>query len=400
MSPSARPARTARREADEAPSTLSRRALRALDGAGVSWCLLRDEDPSDTRGDVDVLVDARDLPAARRALRPLGFLERRAPGYEPHVFFLALDRDGVTKLDVVDDLRFGPSGYRAVGLSDALGRRVRRDDVWRLDPADEFWALLFHAALDKPAIDERHRDRLRRLRSDASRSPAAEAGLLEAVASERWDVAVLRARALAGPASAGAAAIRRARMLIGWRMRPLSRPGITAAVMGPDGAGKSTMAALVAEGFPIPVRTIYMGLYKTARRTPPGVGLAARLALQRARYALAAYHRARGRVVLFDRYADDATLEAPTGRRDRLRRRLLAGAVPRPDVVLVLDAPADVLLARKGEHTRERLERDRARYRSAAQRATRGVILDATQPAETVAREAAAEIWRALVERG
>ena len=85
--------------------------------------------------------------------------------------------------------------------------------------------------------------------------------------------------------------------------------------------------------------------------------------------------------------------------RDRLRRRVLAGAVPRPNLILVLDAPAEELLRRKGEHDLEQLERDRRHYLAVADASPHAAVLDATRPPEDVARAAAARIWAALAAR-
>jgi thymidylate kinase len=100
-------------------------------------------------------------------------------------------------------------------------------------------------------------------------------------------------------------------------------------------------------------------------------------------------------VVVFDRHGLDA---AVAGRRSggaasRLRRRLLAGALPAPDVLVVLDAPAEVLLARKGEHDVATLEAQRARYRRLAERPG-AALVDATGDPEAVRREVTDLVWR------
>ena len=65
------------------------------------------------------------------------------------------------------------------------------------------------------------------------------------------------------------------------------------------------------------------------------------------------------------------------GRRTRLRRALLARSLPAPDLVVVLDAPADVLVARRAEHPIEVIEAQRRRYRELAASLPDGVVLDA-----------------------
>ena len=416
MSRSARAAGRTRRASDESvvPASVPialQDAFAALENAGVVWCLLRGADELAEQGrDVDLLVERRDIERAARALGSIGFIEHRAWGYDPHRFFLNAGDDGWTKLDLVDELRFGPAaGVRVPALAGALERRRHERGLYRLAPADEFWALLLHALLDKPSVEERHRLALRRLASVAReaptsglfRSPSDAEAIIDAVENDRWVDAAAWAKSLA-PAAKSKGVARSLARRIGWRMRPLRRRGVTVALLAPDGAGKTTIVELLTRSFPIPVRSIYMGLYKNPRRRlPPGIGLGARVGLQWTRYARAVYHRWRGRVVLFDRYTDDASLptKTATGGRDRLRRRVLAGALPRPDLILVLDAPAEELLARKGEHDLERLERDRRHYVAVADASPHAAVLDATHPPEDVARAAAARIWAALAAR-
>ncbi|MEX2554368.1 MAG: hypothetical protein WEB06_01905 [Actinomycetota bacterium] len=383
-------------------------AFDALDAAEVAWCLLRGADRlDDPDGDVDLLVGPSGIGRAAGALESIGFIEHRAWGYDPHRFFLRAGEDGWTKLDLVDELRFGrDAGARFPALDGALERRRREGSLYRLAPADEFWALLMHALLDKPAVEERHRVALRRLAPAARDVPMTggitdAAAIIDAVQAERWEEAAAWVTAQVSAPSRNGIARSIARR-VGWRLPPLGRPGVTVAMLAPDGAGKSTIVDLLVRGFPIPVRPIYMGLYKDPRRKlPPGIGLGARVGLQWTRYARAAYHRARGRVVVFDRYTDDAALPTTTraGRKDRIRRRVLAGALPRPDLILVLDAPAEELLRRKGEHDLERLERDRRHYLAVAQASPRAAVLDATRRPEDVARAASARIWAALAAR-
>jgi thymidylate kinase len=185
-----------------------------------------------------------------------------------------------------------------------------------------------------------------------------------------------------------------------------TRRGIAVGVIGPDGAGKTTLVNGLRDALPFPTRILYMGL--TGGRLPradalrvPGVVLAARLAILWLRWAVGLYHRARGRVVLFDRYTFDGTV--PSGRRQRMlaraSRRLQARACPQPDLVLLLDASGDTMHARKGEYEPERLEEWRAAYGRLGGRLARLEVLDAEQPVDAVRRDALAAIWRCYAER-
>ena len=65
--------------------------------------------------------------------------------------------------------------------------------------------------------------------------------------------------------------------------------------------------------------------------------------------------------------------------------RLLARLLPRPDHIIVLDAPSEVLLARKAELPAPELERQRAVWRELATVVPNLTLWDATRPAEEVA---------------
>lgn len=163
--------------------------------------------------------------------------------------------------------------------------------------------------------------------------------------------------------------------------------------MGPDGAGKSTLIANLERSFPLPVLSIYMGLYQgeetraPGRVTLPGVALLTNIARQHLRWLRGLRHRLRGGLVVFDRYTYDALLPTgrPLSRLGRLRRGLLGHACPPPDLVIVLDAPAEVLFARKGEHDLELLDLHRRGLLELAGRLSHAVVVDASQDSDAVA---------------
>jgi thymidylate kinase len=71
---------------------------------------------------------------------------------------------------------------------------------------------------------------------------------------------------------------------------------------------------------------------------------------------------------------------------------LLEHVYPKPDLVVFLDAPPAVLLARKGEGTLESLERRRQEYLDLAARTPHFVTVDAARPLDEVTQEVAAAI--------
>lgn len=404
------------------------RVFAALDTGGIAWCVLRGEDDLEhPSGDIDLLVLPHEMPVLRAVLAGAGFVEERSWGLYPHRAFLGYDQATNTwlKLDFVTALAFGRFGEIAVpGADQALERRRRVGGVNTLAPEDAFWALLLHCVLDKKQVPPKHQARLRELagatRSDDAGGLGAFVAHLARVSSDGWTTDRLASFAEAGDwrslevaaagfrasgpmrkARAGAIAGRRKILrALGRRVGLLREGGITVALLGPDGAGKSTLAEGLRHAFPVPVRLIYMGLYKRRVPFPPGVGLLARAGLQFGRYLLGRYHRWRGRVVIFDRYTHDALVKRPDKKslKTRMHTWLLSHAAPPPDFLLVLDLAGDVLYARKGERDPATLETMRAGYRLLGTKPGAAVV-DASSDFEQERREAIALVWGSLARR-
>ena len=78
--------------------------------------------------------------------------------------------------------------------------------------------------------------------------------------------------------------------------------------------------------------------------------------------------------------------------RPRVHAFFLQHLYPRPDLVLYLDAPPELLFARKGEGTLESLAALRADYQRLAEVTPHFVTLDASEPLELVVKQAAEAI--------
>jgi len=218
----------------------------------------------------------------------------------------------------------------------------------------------------------------------------------------------------------------------------------TVALIGPDGAGKTTIGLQLEHVLPLPVKYVYMGVnvdasnhmlpttrfvrwVKHLRGCAPDCGgppdpnaplkrakrwwlrpifaakswlsLANKLSEEWFRQAIASYYKVRHHIVIFDRhyFADYYAYDVQQrGQRQPLPRRvhgwLLAHAYPRPDLVIYLDAPAQVLLARKGEGTLELLERRRQDYFDMCGILKNVAVVDASQPEADVARDVRKQI--------
>lgn len=226
---------------------------------------------------------------------------------------------------------------------------------------------------------------------------------------------------------------------------------ITVAVIGADGAGKTTVGRRLPTHLSAPARYVYLGAnpasathalpttrlvhrVRTWRGTaaaggPPTVdrslapdrsGPRTRRVLRSGRAglrtthqivegsyqrAVIAWHRGRGRVVVVDRWygADHHAHELAADRQLALSRRVRAAflrrAFPPPELVLVLDAPVEVLHRRKGEGTPAELAQRRAEYLDYLDTVEVGIRIDASQPLDDVLADVAAAVEAALPAR-
>jgi thymidylate kinase len=213
----------------------------------------------------------------------------------------------------------------------------------------------------------------------------------------------------------------------------------TVALIGPDGAGKSTIGRKLQEIFPVPMKYVYMGVnlessnlvlpttrllleVKRARgqrpditvprevyfqsQTPPkptkriagaiksALRLVNLIAEEWFRQSIVWYYKFRGYYVLFDRHFyfdyydhDIANTDPKRPLSSRIHGFMLAKLYPKPDFVIFLDAPSEVLFARKPERTIEILELKRQEYVRLREVMKDYAVVDVSQPVDVVARQ-------------
>jgi thymidylate kinase len=413
----------------------------ALDDAGIAWCLLRGEAALATpTADIDLLVAPHQLAAMEAMLASLTVVPVERWGMGVHRTFYGYHpaTDLFIELDVELELEYGPQASFLVnwlqpsihsGVASAcLARRQQVGGVWVLHPDDAFWSLLLHCIVDKAAVAERHRARLVELAGQAADDgpfgtlvgricpPGWDARrVIETAAAGGWEALV----ALGPELPRRATAARPIRTLVSAFGRGLGRLGTTAlrmrggrgfsvALLGPDGAGKSTLSAGLVEhiGTALPARLVYMGLWQGETGQPRSLAAAGLAAAGRPfkvwrRYLEARFHRAQGRLVIFDRHVYDALLppDPPAVWAKRLFFAFLARAAPGPQLVLVLDLPSDVTIKRRPQEDPEHLRALRGQYLGLAGRLRRAQLIAADQTPDAVRIEATARIWRAWAAR-
>lgn len=407
--------------------------FRCLEQNQIQYCLIRDTDRIERLGELDeldLLVNDNQLTQVRKQLAQLGFVRLPNWGHAPHHFFVAYDEaaDHWLKLDIVTSVTFGhPYHTMITDLAiDCLESRQRCGSTFVPAPECELVMLLLHCTLDKGSFAPQRRQRLQSLRYEI-RDESYLTTLLQRywlpnvtwtqlatqIDEENWDKLLLPRSDVTKHLTEGQRITvltrqiqqRIQRKLNSWvnRRRPNA---LSVAVMAPDGAGKSTLVAGVQESFYFPTYTVYMGLYqKAVAISPPvpvrGVGFLQLVVTQWRRYLTARYHQERRELVIFDRYTYDALLSSHPGlsRLKKLRRWLLANICPAPDLIVVLDAPGEVLFARKGEHQATKLEKQRQFYLKLRSRLRQVIVIDATLDADKVRRTVIAQIWQGYIRR-
>ncbi len=339
-------------------------------------------------------------------------------------------------LDVSSDYR--RNGRIFYGGEELLASRRREGSVWAPSPALEFGCYLVKKVA-KRSLDEAHGRRLSVLygmdpagcEREVARfwDPPSLDLIVEAARSGRWDavrgcLADLRRR-LIGPGSRGALrssveywSSESVRRVHRWR----SATGVHVVLLGTDGAGKSTTSAALEDTMAPAFRRVARHHLAPAliRRGSPGppatrphalpprgvFGSLAKILYWGLDYTvgyllLVRPALARSALVLFDRYLLDVLVDARRYRYGgpRWLLRALWLTVPKPDLVLLLDAPTEVLYRRKGEIPFAECERQRTAYRSLVDGLSNGHVIDAAQPLDRVVADAGDVVLDFMAER-
>jgi thymidylate kinase len=201
------------------------------------------------------------------------------------------------------------------------------------------------------------------------------------------------------------------------------RKGLLVQIVGPDGAGKSTLVERVMDeiGNRLPVHRSYwrpgalpMPRQLVGRGTgglvtdPHGRDLQGHLrATVRLLYYAADFivgHwliycpvLARGGIVIVERGWQDVIVDnqrylIPS----RLPARLLGRLIPRPDVIFILDAPPETILERKRELSLDEINRQLREWKATARARREVMTLDARQDASALAATVVRRIGRDL----
>jgi energy-coupling factor transporter ATP-binding protein EcfA2 len=347
-----------------------------------------------------------------------------------------LERDGrFLRVDVLDD----PAGLGGLGYPTKLA--INGSGSLEAPPAVRA-AYLTTKRLDKRIVEPAE---WRRIGDLARQDPDRYRAHLAVIFGTRW-AASLASAALAGAVpdpssrrkSMRSQSIRRLernlgliRLPIAWAARVLERlrypTGLSVLVVGPDGAGKSTLVSSLSSSLESFFGRMTHLHWRPGILPPPGAVLGTPVGDPSQPHGrpphgralsigLLLYHwldfqigeivrvmptRARSGLVLWERGWWDIAAD-PVRYRMRVPRGLvlsLGRALHRPDLVLVLEAPPDVLLTRKMELEQKEAARQTLAWRDVLPKRIPRVYLDGTGSPTDVRRRAQEAVLRFMGER-
>ena len=431
-----------------AGETTVRALLEALDRECSGYCLLAgyEELPVTVGSDIDFMVSQPDfvrLPQILSSLaREVGFRLVQNLQHETTAccYILARSQPGQVLFlhpDACSDYRMHDKTW--LRPEAVLARRRRHPNGFWISAAADGILYYLIKRIGKLSLEQRQAQQLSRLFSEDSRGctdalaqrfTAASAQLVaKAARSGDWRPVTEAIQDLDKELLAGAP-MDSLRTKLGELRRKIRRwvqpAGLFVAVLGPDGSGKSSvieqyLSALApafrrTAGFHLRPRLFRGSSAAGTDNTNPhgqiprgALMSAAKLLFLWADYLLGYCLRVRpllvrSTLVVFDRYYQDLLIDARRFRYGgpRWLARLVAKLIPMPDLMLVLDAPAHVLQARKQEVSAQESARQAEAYRAVANSpALRGhaVLVDAARPLEQVVHQCVDETLALLAMR-
>jgi thymidylate kinase len=410
--------------------------FQAWQHAGIEFLILRNYEtlPDSVGNDIDVLVrpSARDFAEKSmvEAAASRGFRRHNRAEFATLANYFCDEQSGAQlHVDLFTDLKWRSFDFLDCGRF--LEQRIARGAFFIPHPAHEAATNLLATMIYNGSIKDKYKTSIQ----DGFRDHSVEAKALlkntygeslatfvvNAGARERWAEleeaarqlrrALVARQLLSRPFSVLTSILRDSRRLV---LRWLRPPGLTIVLCGVDGSGKSTAAKALVEELSTTFAAqkgkqfhwkapVFSGT-RVAKREPTTQPHAAPprnvplsivyLLFHWFEFFLGAFLRIRpatfkNGLVVIDRWYYDLFVDQ---RRYRLRVPLAVVGLgyvflPRPDLVLLLDAPAEVLHQRKTEVSLAETQRQREAYLTLVRSLPQGRIIDAAKSPDDVAQE-------------
>jgi thymidylate kinase len=418
--------------------------FRLLDTHLVRYAVLHSYDalPDTAPSDIDMAVDGEDVPkldAVLCGLATAGYLPLQSIEYESGscYYIFGWFESQCLRTVAIDFTSEHREGHTILMSGRALVERRRRTaGFWIPAPDVEFQYLLAKKVL-KGSVSARQGRRLRELALTLGPNEATRiAGRLFGSRRASEAISVCTGGDLAAALPELRRRLRRSILRrdplhdlryflsdLPRKLRRVARPsGVFVTVMGPDGAGKSTLISAMMEDAGAAFRStrvmhwrprVLFGAHGSGTTDNPhgSPDYSCAWSVLRAfahtmDYFVGHWLRVwpalvQSGLVIFDRYYDDMLADprryrygGPTWLLRALRRGVKA-----PDLLIVLDASPEVVRARKQEQTTDEIRRQREQYRSLALEHSNAVLIDAGRSASEVRAGAIDMLARWLVLR-
>ena len=423
-----------------------------FNSAGIRYVVLRNYDFLPDKmidGDIDVLVDPQGITEVTSMLRDMGFVITEEA--HPHYFALYFQETSGEwlKLDLVTDLYYGSKFRLPINGNHReclLGRRQPFRSFFKPAPEDEVVHLLLHSLLDKGFFKTDYQNRILDLLKDNTHLTHFKRTLDDLWGRPRGDyiISLLQKRKF------GTLGRERKRLI--WNIikelspeaicdiistlvtkvlhRVFGHKGLLVAFLGPDGSGKTTLALSLASNDIFPSRYVYMGAdnyilptnhliekiskvlrkkHNTPKMTERKLHILNRflrylkettklihdMAEFLTRYLFLSYRFYRkGCLVINDRYIYDLLLDRERFGRHPIIQKVILKILPKPDLLLFLEASTRTMHQRKGEHSLETLESMRQGYRSLQKHFHNLQIIETDNAVTSSLNEVIGSIWK------
>ena len=412
--------------------------IRGFETAGLPYCILAgyDDYPERIDSDIDFMLPASwnaRLPAILAGIAAeCGAQLVQALTHETTATYYVLARrrgNSVSYLHPDSSNDYRRSGHRWLNAETVIARRRRHAQGFWVPAAEDAFAYYLIKKIDKGSLDA---DQAAELTSRYAEDPAACTerlyALLPPAEAELIHNAVVRSSDFdSRPWSQVVRSLPQLRQALHQQAAPLSwqerlrqplrdlqrvvqrclRPtGLHIVFLGPDGSGKSSVISAVSQQLAQAFRRVEYRHLHPGRPSGSGgqavddphgqaprgrAGSLAKLLHFWSRYAVGGLLwlypcRVCSTLTIFDRYYQDLLADPARYRYDaslgfaaRLGRLL-----PQPDIVFILDAPAEVLQARKQEVSFAESARQRNAYLTLVGEFRRAHVIDASQPVDAV----------------